>query len=201
MNLFAENESHAHQTDYRSDMLEQEKVSLQKRNSDQTIGELIKSTRKEKHLSQKSLASLCGITAVQMNRIESGDSIPSKESLKAISAHISIPYTELLLKAGYNNMAGEFKLFNKDGNELDAKKLICSIYRADSDLLELFLNFETLATHENVELLKLLLKAMRKEAQICNDSSQTESWFSSYFRKTFSALKTFIISSLKPITG
>lgn len=201
MSLFAENQSDDLQIDHPADMPEPGQLSLHEEISEPTIGELIRETRKKRHLSQKSLASLCGITAVQLNRIEAGESIPSKTSLKAISAHICIPYTELLLVAGYNNMTGEFKLYNRNGNELDAKKLICSLYKADSDLPELFQNFETIATQENVEILKLLLSAMRKEVTTCSSSSETESWFSSYFKKTFGALKTFIISSLKPIVG
>ena len=165
-----------------------------------TIGDTIRTTRKAKHLSQKSLASLCGITPVQLNRIEAGDSIPSKNSLKALSAHLCIPYTQLLLMAGYNNMSGEFNLYKRDGSELNIEAIVCSIYKADSDLLDLFQDFDKIADSEDVEVIKLLLKAMRKEMDQCLDLSQLEQQLFAYFRKTFQALKTFIISSLSPMT-
>ena len=167
---------------------------------DESIGDLIRTTRKKKHLTQKELASLSGITAVQLNRIEAGESIPSKSSLQALSAHICIPYTHLMLSAGYNNMSGEFKLFRKDGTEINTEKIICSIYRADSELLDLFQEFDKIATSENVEVLKLVLNAMRKEADQCSGSpDQLVTQIHSYFCQWFRALKTFIISSIKPM--
>ena len=135
-----------------------------------------------------------------MNRIEAGDSIPSKNSLKALSAHLCIPYTQLLLMAGYNNMSGEFNLYKRDGSELNIEAIVCSIYKADSDLLDLFQDFDKIADSEDVEVIKLLLKAMRKEMDQCLDLSQLEEQLFAYFRKTFQALKTFIISSLSPMT-
>ena len=102
--------------------------------------------------------------------------------------------------AGYNNMSGEFNLYKRDGSELNIEAIVCSIYKADSDLLDLFQDFDKIADSEDVEVIKLLLKAMRKEMDQCLDLSQLEEQLFAYFRKTFQALKTFIISSLSPMT-
>lgn len=169
--------------------------------NEETVGALIKRLRCEKGLSQKDLAQRCNITPVQQCRIENNDCIPSKQSLKMISGQIGIPYSKLLIKAGYNHMSGEKIFYKKDGTKLDVDRLISTIYEVDSDLLSYFHDFKTFGTPENVEVLMLILKAMRKEDELCKTSSSKDSLISEYFTSTFQAMKKFIISSLKPITG
>lgn len=168
---------------------------------DKTVGASIKEARMRKGQSQKYLAKVSGITAVQLCRIENDECIPTKNSLKALSPHIGLPYSYLLFQAGYNNISDDLKLYKKNGKELEVDKIIFSIYKADSDLLEFFNNFDTIGTAENVEILKLLLQAMRKEASSCITKNASQDLFNDYFKKVFQALKKFIISSLKPVTG
>lgn len=167
---------------------------------DSTIGAVIRHARKEKGLSQKELASLSGITPVQLCRIENDESIPSKSSLRSISAHIGIEYTALLVCAGYNNMTGQKIFYKTDGSELDINKLIHSIYKVDSDLLDYFDSFEDIGTIENVTVIKLILQAMRKEVNGCDVAHETDAEINSFFKRSFRALKHFIISSFSPIT-
>lgn len=168
---------------------------------DKTVGALIKEARLNKGQSQKYLAKVSGITAVQVCRIENDECIPTKNSLKALSPHIGLPYSYLLFHAGYSDTSGDIKLYKKNGDALDVAKIIFSIYKADSDLLEFFNNFDTIGTAENVEILKLLLQAMRKEAMPCETTNGSQDQISNYFKKVFQALKKFIVSSLKPVTG
>lgn len=168
---------------------------------DLTVGALIKQARIKKGLSQKELASLSGITSVQLCRIERDDCIPSKHSLRALSPHIGIEYTALIVQAGYNNMSGKRIFYKKDGNELDIIPVVRSIYGADSDLLDYFRDFETIGTTENVAVLKLILQAMRKEVDTCNTTNDTDTVINSFFKRNFQALKKFIISSLRPMAG
>ena len=165
------------------------------------IGEIIKEARKNKNLTQKGLAELASISYVTLSRIETGDSDPTKETLQKISAHIGIPYPELLEKAGYNNARGDGRLFSRDGNTLDTLNLVTSIYRADSDLLSYFQDFEYFGSAENVLVLKYLLKAMRKEVEVAESADNEGSWLSEFFVKTFAALKRFIISSLAVVAS
>lgn len=175
--------------------------SLSKITEDEAVGTLIREARIRKGLTQKELAALAGITPVQLCRIENHECIPSKNSLKMISSQVGIPYTDLIIHAGYNNMAGEQLLFKKNGDILNINQIVSSIYRADSDLLYCFTDFEEFGTEVNTEVIKLLLYAMRKEAKLKTSKTKGLSGSSSYFKTTFQALKEFIISSLKPLSG
>lgn len=167
--------------------------------SEITVGTLIKDARQYKGLSQKDLASRCDITPVQLCRIEKDDSIPSKKTLKKLSSHTGLPYSTLLIKAGYNNMSGKKVFFKTDGTELNVEQLVCTIYKADSDLLDFFHGFEHYGSTENVKALKLFLQAMRKENELCKESSTKQEPINQYFKATFQAMKKFIISSLETI--
>lgn len=175
-------------------------VTIETPELDMTVGTLIRDSRQRKGLSQKDLAIRCGITPVQLCRIENDECIPNKKNLKMISAHIGISYTTLIIEAGYNDMSGKRIYYKRDGTELNINQLICCIYKADSDLLDYFQGFDYFGTPENVEVLKLILSAMRKEADLCNIPSEKRDWKSTFFQSTFQAIKSFISSSLKPIT-
>lgn len=162
-----------------------------------TIGDEIRNARQQKRISQKELAKCINISAAQLCRIESGDSRPSKATLQKLSGHIGIPYSELLRLAGYSNMKGDSMLFNKDGEKIDTFSLVSSIYRADSDFLECFRDFETIGTPENLEVIKALIYAMRKEVKI-GDAKNKEDCVDDFFLNTFMALKRFIITTLAP---
>lgn len=165
-----------------------------------SVALLIKSARQRKRLTQKELAMRVGITAVQLCRIENDECIPSRQTLQKLSGHIGVPYSELLVQAGYNNMKGDDTLYKRDGTILDVQELVDSIYRADSDFLSLFYDFETIATEENIEVIHILLKAMRKEAEIQNHPmAETDCLISGYFSDFFVPLKRFIITSLMPM--
>ena len=173
-------------------------VAKEKEIIDTTVGALIKDARQKKGLSQKDLAIRCGITPVQLCRIENDESIPSKKTLRKLSGYIGISYTSLIIEAGYNSMSEKIVYYKKDGTELDVDQLISSIYKADSDLLDYFQGFEYFGSTENTEVLKLLLLAMRKEADLCKIASEKKDLTSNFFKTTFQAMKTFIISSLRP---
>ena len=166
-----------------------------------TIGELIREARKAKKLTQKELANLAAVSPVTLSRIETGENDPTKDTLQKISAHIGVPYPELLVKAGYSNARGDGRLFARDGNTLDTLNLVTSIYRADSDLLSYFQDFELFGSEENVQVLKYLLKAMRKEVEVSESADNEGSWLSKFFVETFAALKRFIISSLAVVAS
>ena len=164
-----------------------------------TVASLIRDARQQKRISQKELAEMAGITAVQLCRIENGDCRPSKQTLKKLSSYIGVPFSELLLEAGYNNMKGDDGFYKRDGDRLEVEKLVESIYRVDSDLLDCFRDFEFFGTEENVEVIRVMLMAMRQEAGIGIASSEKSSAVGEFFRNTLLALKRFIISTLSPM--
>lgn len=66
------------------------------------VGELIKSRREEKGLSQKRLGTICGVSDSEILRIESGDrKSPSWNTLCLIAKALDIHPFEFLLAAGY----------------------------------------------------------------------------------------------------
>lgn len=66
------------------------------------LKDLIKFYREKLDLSQRELGEKCGVSNAEISRIESGERRnPSPETLKLISAHIGIPYQELMYFAGY----------------------------------------------------------------------------------------------------
>ena len=162
------------------------------------LGEHIVERRHEKKLSQKALASLIKVTPVYMCRIESGKQIPSKDCLKQISAYIGTPYDRLLALAGYNDLSPKWELYATDGNALDPKSIVDSIYKIDSDLLGFFENFEEIGTPDNIQVLKILLLAMRKEVSIKGLGKSKVSPTDKIFKESFFSLKNFITSLLMP---
>jgi transcriptional regulator with XRE-family HTH domain len=163
------------------------------------LGEHIVERRHEKKLSQKALASLIKVTPVYMCRIESGKQIPSKDCLKQISAYIGTPYDRLLALAGYNDLSPKWELYATDGNALDPKSIVDSIYKIDSDLLGFFENFEEIGTPDNIQVLKILLLAMRKEVSIKGLGKSKVSPTDKIFKESFFSLKNFITSLLMPM--
>ncbi|HEY0677368.1 MAG TPA: helix-turn-helix transcriptional regulator [Chitinophagaceae bacterium] len=59
------------------------------------IHETIASARRKKGLTQEELADLTSVTVRTIQRIESGESLPRKFTLKAIGAALDIPFEEL----------------------------------------------------------------------------------------------------------
>lgn len=165
----------------------------------ESVASLIKNARRRKRLTQEELAKRSQMTAVQLCKIENGKSIPNRQTLKKLSGHIGVPYSELLIQAGYNNMKGENVLYKKDGSVLDVDSLVQSIYRTDSDFLSLFYDFESIGTEENIEVIRILLNAMRKEAKILCDPKAERDSAGEIFENYFVVLKHFIITSLMQI--
>lgn len=158
------------------------------------LGKHIVQRRQEKNLSQKALASLIKVTPVYMCRIESGKQIPSKDCLKQLSAYIGTPYDRLLALAGYNDLSPVWELFATDGNVLDPKSIVDSIYKVDSDMISFFENFEEIGTPDNIHVLKILLLAMRKEAKLKGLEKSKISSTDKIFQESFFSLKNFILS-------
>ena len=61
------------------------------------IGKAIKELRRVKHITQKELASRCGITPNALCNIEKGNSFPSQSNIQKICEAMCIPSSYLLL--------------------------------------------------------------------------------------------------------
>jgi transcriptional regulator with XRE-family HTH domain len=69
-----------------------------------SVGELVRSWREQRHLSQLDLASEAEISQKHLSFIESGRSAPSREMVLRLSEHLDIPLRErntLLMAAGF----------------------------------------------------------------------------------------------------
>lgn len=165
------------------------------------LGEQIVQYRRQKKLSQKDLASLIEVTPVYMCRIESGKQIPSKDLLKKLSAYLGIPYDQLLALAGYNDLSPIWELYTTDGEVLDPKSIVDSIYKADSNLIDFFRDFDEIGTPDNIQVLKMLLLAMRKEANTKRLDKRKIAPTDKLFGEVFFSLKNYILSLLTPLIG
>lgn len=66
------------------------------------LNEYIKKLREDKNLSQRRLAQMAGISNTEISRIEKGErQQPSPATLKKLAPCLGIPYTDLLVLAGY----------------------------------------------------------------------------------------------------
>lgn len=157
------------------------------------IGTVIKQAREDKGITQKQLASLCGISAVQLCRIENGESVPSQTTLLQLSKHIGISYSLLLIKAGYNYPLEKLQYYSKDGRLIDTDAAIASLYYIDASLLENIGNIFRYFNRDNNAVLSALFRAMRKEAVDIELHEKDEC-----FVHFFSSLKKFIRDSIKP---
>lgn len=82
---------------------------LKKNNSELTLGELIKSARKEKGLSARKLANLLNISHTEINNMESGIRMkPSIIILKGLEQYLDIPFKESAKLAGYSKETIEY---------------------------------------------------------------------------------------------
>lgn len=82
---------------------------LKKNNFELTLGELIKSARKEKGLSARKLANLLDISHTEINNMESGIRMkPSIIVLKGLEQYLDIPFKESAKLAGYSKETIEY---------------------------------------------------------------------------------------------
>lgn len=82
---------------------------LKKNNSELTLGELIKSARKEKGLSARKLANLLDISHTEINNMESGIRMkPSIIVLKGLEQYLDIPFKKSAKLAGYSKETIEY---------------------------------------------------------------------------------------------
>ena len=82
---------------------------LKKNNSELTLGELIKSARKEKGQSARKLANLLDISHTEINNMESGIRMkPSIIVLKGLEQYLDIPFKESAKLAGYSKETIEY---------------------------------------------------------------------------------------------
>lgn len=127
------------------------------------IEDMIKDARLRKGLSQKDLASLINLSTTQTSKIENGQARPSKQSLRLISFHLGLNYRDMLLACRYSDIRSRDSYFDADGNEIDVKAIVDSIYEADASLLLALAGISKIGSAKNIEALKLLIEAYRKE--------------------------------------
>lgn len=94
-----------------------------------TIGEFIRENREKKGISIRELSRLSGVSHPYISQIETGkNDKPSPDLLKKISKHIEVPYSKLMIEAGY--------LTGDEWNQ-ELAILIPNIKGKESQLLEL----------------------------------------------------------------
>lgn len=87
-----------------------------------TVGEKIRHYRKEKNLTQKQLAALCGLSENVVRHYENGYRNPKIETIQKIAAALDVPVTELLDKDFHGTAAKE--ILEKMHRDLDVARLL-----------------------------------------------------------------------------
>ena len=78
-------------------------------NKEETLGELIRNSRKEKKISARKLATLIGISHTEINNIENGLRVkPSILVLKGLEKYLDIPFSKSAKIAGYSKETIKF---------------------------------------------------------------------------------------------
>lgn len=156
-----------------------------------TIGTVMREARIKKGYKQNELADLVGVSTAQWSRLEGDVNRPSRDTLKKTSAYLGVPFHQLVMLAGYSGLKTDRTLYNKKGEVIDTDEIINSIFCVDCDLLDCLTHFEEIGTMENVSVLIVLLRAMRKEVAETGAGETSDG----FFLKSFRALKQFITES------
>lgn len=83
-----------------------------------SFGEYLKQLRKEKSISQRTLAEKSGVSNAEISRIETGGRQKiSPDVLRAIAPILEVPYEELMDKAGYISQHTSFMAENREAEE------------------------------------------------------------------------------------
>ena len=141
--------------------LTDEELRLLDEGHKKTIGKTLREARIAKGYSIRELSEIVGISAAQLSRVENGNSRPSRDLLRKISAFLGIEYGELVRLTGFSALKADRRLFNKQGEEIDPEKIIKSIYAVDSDLLELLSDLNAYCEGSDCEFLHVILETMK----------------------------------------
>ena len=154
------------------------------------LGDIIKEGRQRRKLTQTEFARKTDTTNADVSRAENYvTKKPSKDFLRKISPYVGYSYSQLLPIAGYSTTDREMIYYNTQMEKIDYLDVVEDIYRADADLLGEFDDLYEFATCEDTELLRLLLKSMRR-------ISTCEKEFSDRQKEAFLDLKAFLLSYL-----
>ena len=96
-----------------------------------SVGELVRSWREQRHLSQLDLASEAEISQKHLSFIESGRAAPSREMVLHLAEHLEVPLRDrnvMLLAAGFSPIYGGRSL--QDPMLIHAKASAVAICRA-----------------------------------------------------------------------
>ncbi|GHV35044.1 transcriptional regulator [Clostridia bacterium] len=134
-----------------------------------TFGEYIRQLRDEKSLSQRELASKAKLSNAEISRLESGERRkPSIATIRAVSPHLGVEYTDLLLKAGYIDsiVAGnvEDSYLDSTGSPVDIVSLAKSVYKVDPDLMAVISEASSNASDAEIGIIKRFLSVFTNTA-------------------------------------
>lgn len=117
------------------------------------LGEKISQARKEKKLSQRDLAKLCGMTQTQICRIENGEHKPYLKTLAKIARCLELDLGELTEGLGYNeeDIKGEII---KSSPILDKFSRLSS---SDAILVEELINKIVIISEKEKAIIRLIL--------------------------------------------
>lgn len=125
------------------------------------IGEYVKSLRKEKGLSQRSLGELANVSNTEISRIESGErQKPAPDILKALAPYLGVEYLDLMEKANYITEAIDHEKYTEhifrddDGSLADTIRIAKNIKEKDNELFVIMNRVTEELTQNDIEKIK-----------------------------------------------
>jgi len=141
-----------------------------------SLGDYIRSLREAKGLSQRELAEKSGLSNAEISRMESGErKKPSITTIRAVSPHLGIGYTDLLLQAGYIDSIASDAVTNayldSSSAPIDIVSLAKDVYRVDPDLMKTVKSAAVNATQADIAMIKKFLSIFAQSDYSRDDKS------------------------------
>lgn len=158
---------------------------------------LIKKTRERKNISQETLAKKCGISNVQLSRIEQEKCKPSIRTLCRLAPFLGYDLDELLLASSYSGIVPSSvpKYINLEEKAFDLFETSKHMYRIDGELFLIFADFIENSNLEDLEMVKELLTCMNTLHKDSNTISDKK--YETSILDMFKNLKNYILAFTK----
>lgn len=158
---------------------------------------LIKKTRERKNISQETLAKKCGISNVQLSRIEQEKCKPSIRTLCRLAPFLGYDLDELLLASSYSGIVPSSvpKYINLEEKAFDLFETSKHMYRIDGELFLIFADFIANSNLEDMEMVKELLTCMNTLHK--NSNTISDKKYETSILDMFKNLKNYILAFTK----
>lgn len=144
-----------------------EKVSCGIRGA-KKISELIRESRKRNGYSQEEFAAKCGLSSMQISRLETGKNVPSVKTLVKLGPYIGRSLEELLIASLYSGTVPttERSYIDLEGKKCNLKSIAEEMYQTDAELFFKLYEYYKNSSAEDNQFLKAVLDTINTEKRV-----------------------------------